>query len=374
MLNIDTIVSLSLDKQNIFLLIANNNIYEIFVEDILLPDIGDVYYGIVREKAKTERAFFVEYEKEKYGYLKSSQKHFVGEKVLVMIKKTGAGKKPELTEDISITGNFVIYKPFEKHLVAVSKKADKALKKQFKDFFMQKISLNEGVIIRSSSKNTTISNVFDEFLNLRNQTELFKKEKTLLKCLYKKSNFFEELVANNALSLSKIITNDVFNFNKIKKFCSKNLLELTNKITKLKNNEIFNEYDIQETLEDIFSTTTNIIPHGKLSIIQTPALVAIDVDSGSGKDDKDFLNSWIYETVRQIKLRNLSGKIVIDPPFLPTKEQFKEILSIFKNCLKIDTVNSYVAGISPLGNVEISRERISPPIIEKLEKIKSSLY
>lgn len=362
---VDQIICLSSAKRNLIALLSQEEICEIIIDEALIENI---YYGIVREQARAEKAFFVEYEKGKTGYLKSNLNLALGSKVLVMVKKTGGGKIPELTSNLSFVGNFIIYQPLSKQpKIAVSHKLNQTARDQFKQYFLDKITDNESIIIRSSAQNTKLEKLFEELILLKNQArEIMNTTHKPLVCLYRKTNFLEELIAGHAFNLSRIITNKTTVFNKLKLFCKDNLPQLTDKIIHLKTKSILEEYDFETLLESIVGPKVKIKPYGELAIIPTPALTAIDVDSEAAQNNESFVNSWVKAIVLQIKLRNLSGKIVIDPPFLPNFQKLKIIVSQLALLLKDDSVKSLVAGVSPLGNIEISRERIRPPLLEIL--------
>ena len=367
MSQVNKIISLKNKNLNLIALLSDDIICEFIVEDLTKPTIGSIYSGVVRSKAEAEKAYLVEYQKDLLGYLKSPQKKLsIGEKLTVMIKKTGAGKVPELTTNISIAGSFIIYKPYESELLAFSKKLDKTLQENLRTKILSKDVNNKGFIVRSSAQYTDILNIMAELEILSNFNEVIKTNSKSLTCLYQKNNWLEELIASLAPDISYIATNNITELNQIKKLYQKSFTNLTPLIEHSTSRQIFNDYDIMESLEKALSSKVSITPKGELNIIQTPALTAVDVDSKGAKNDDSFLKSWVLETVLQIKLRNLSGKIIIDPPFLPDKNHFKKIITLFKSLLANDSVNSYVAGISPLGNIEIARERIKPTILEIL--------
>ncbi|MGD9639235.1 MAG: ribonuclease E/G [Alphaproteobacteria bacterium] len=331
--------------------------------------INDIYYSIVRNKVETENAFFVEYQKDKLGYLKTKgEKLSLGSKILAMVKKTGAGKIPEMTTDISFVGNFIIYKPLENKGLSLSRKLNAQNKETLQKNFLDQIMPQESLIIRSSAANTSIENIKLELINFRNKSqELLAHNLKPLTKMPSSSNQLELFVTENIENLEKITTNDVSSYNHIKNFCFHTFPEFNIELEFIGNkNRIFDLYEIKEAIETVFSHKVKLQPKGFISIIQTPALTAIDIDSESAKNNDDFLELWVKEAAYQIQLRNLSGKIIIDPPFLPSLKTLKRIADLIKTHLENDSVNSYVAGVSPLGNIEISRERIRPTTLEIL--------
>lgn len=124
----------------------------------------------------------------------------------------------------------------------------------------------------------------------------------------------------------------------------------------------FETFGAAEALEEALSLLVQLPSGGRLLIERTAALWAIDVDSGAqkGPDAKFQANREAALAVaRQIRLRNLSGRILVDFAGLPRKRLGK-ILEILKAEAARDETPLHIGGITPLGLVELSRERRSP--------------
>jgi Ribonuclease G/E len=131
-------------------------------------------------------------------------------------------------------------------------------------------------------------------------------------------------------------------------------------------------------LEDeisLLAEPTAALPHGaKMHITPTPALIAIDIDSGAATADsaakpqaQSALNTALIPAItRQITLRNLSGAILID--FAGMKSKAREKLAApLTAALKTDPLKPRLLGFSHFGFAEISRPRIRPPLHELLK-------
>lgn len=102
---------------------------------------------------------------------------------------------------------------------------------------------------------------------------------------------------------------------------------------------------------------------GRLSIHPTPALIAIDVDGGA-RDPSDANRDAIVEAARQIRLRNLSGAILLDPAGLSVKRR-AGLLPAVRAAIGRDPLLR-LHGITPGGLIEFTRARIHPPLHEVL--------
>ncbi|WP_338330895.1 ribonuclease E/G [Commensalibacter sp. Nvir] len=131
---------------------------------------------------------------------------------------------------------------------------------------------------------------------------------------------------------------------------------------------------IDPILEQIETLSSNIIhlPLGmKASIINTPALVAIDIDSADQSKEKENKataqvrnNRTILPVLlRQLILRNISGAILIDLAGIPSKKR-KLLQNDFIELLKLDPLRPKFAGFSHLGFAEITRPRLRPSLDE----------
>lgn len=102
---------------------------------------------------------------------------------------------------------------------------------------------------------------------------------------------------------------------------------------------------------------------GRLLISPTPALVAIDVDSG-GATLAEVNEAAVVEAARQIRLRNLAGAILLDLAGLPPKRR-ASLEEPLRQALKADPLVRLL-GIGPLGLFEMQRQRVHPPLHEVL--------
>ena len=133
--------------------------------------------------------------------------------------------------------------------------------------------------------------------------------------------------------------------------------------------EPFAEYGLEETLSDALQKTVALKSGGRIHIEETKACVAIDVDSGDDKSNGSItrLNSEAAaEIARQIRLRNLSGKIIIDFAGSSEYKFLKPVIEELEKALSDDSLHPRVLGLSRGGNVEIQRIRRRPTLSDVL--------
>ena len=126
-------------------------------------------------------------------------------------------------------------------------------------------------------------------------------------------------------------------------------------------------YGIEDQLIDALCKTISLKSGGRVTVEQTTACVTFDVDSGSIKEGDNIYelnNEAAHEIARQIRLKNLSGKIIID--FAGSKDYhfMKPVMEILEMDLADDPCRGRVLGLSKVGNVEILRQRRRPSLID----------
>lgn len=133
-----------------------------------------------------------------------------------------------------------------------------------------------------------------------------------------------------------------------------------------------------EIWADLAESEVHVAGGGRFTITPTPALIAIDADAGSltgerrGKKDMLLaLNRRLIPAIaRHIRLRNLSGAIVVDPAGLPQRQRV-QLGEAFSSALAGDTLAPRFLGFTALGLAEIQRSRVHPPLHELLSGVQA---
>lgn len=122
--------------------------------------------------------------------------------------------------------------------------------------------------------------------------------------------------------------------------------------------------EVGEALEAAVEPVAVLPSGGRLVIEQVAALTAIDVDSGAGKPG-DANREAVAEIARQIRLRGIGGQIVVDFVSGPRGAPYK-LAAALKKAVAPDPTPTHVFGVTPLGMVEMTRERRRPALAEVL--------
>ncbi|MAY68218.1 MAG: hypothetical protein CMM77_13970 [Rhodospirillaceae bacterium] len=140
---------------------------------------------------------------------------------------------------------------------------------------------------------------------------------------------------------------------------------------------LFEEFGVEETLDGVLSPVVSLPSGGRVIIAETPALTAIDVDTGQTKGGPLGSGSpqrlaakanreAVTAIARELRLRNLAGQIVIDFLAMKGKKERLEVLAQLRSALAGDPVECHVLGYTGLGLVELTRRRRGPSLTRLL--------
>lgn len=379
--------------------------------------LGAVYIGKVKNVVPVIDAAFVEIQKEKMGFLplknakspiivnrKYDGRIVAGDEILVQIEKEGIKTKdPGLTCNLSFTGKYCVLTT-GKEQIGFSSKLDKNTKnfwkEKLKNWNLNEIlhSENMGMVVRtnierlmevsdsSSYKQEELSETqnipqheqifkeeFDRLLKLKNKVLREVSYRTCFSCLFQPmEGYLTDIRDTYENSFDKIITNHPDIYTRIREeFPTLEMVEFYQ--------------DSQISLEKLYSTETRLqealeekvwLKSGAYLIIQqTEALTVIDVNSG--KIQKKHPTDDIYfeinkeaakEIALQLRLRNLSGIIIIDFISQNKKEQDTQLLAFLDGLVKQDSVKTNVVDMTPLGLVEVTRKKVNKSLKEQLRR------
>jgi ribonuclease G len=177
--------------------------------------------------------------------------------------------------------------------------------------------------------------------------------------------------------LEKIIADDPDTLNEIRVFCDAELPALSGVLEAHQAGQggkqaLFEAFGVEEQIDAALSPAVALPGGGSLIISQTPALTAIDVNTGgadSGSKEQTAFDVDLQaaaEAARQIRLRNISGLIVVD--LVPVRDpgHKAEVLGAIRAAVAGDPLGPHVIGYTAMGLVEMTRPRHGPSLQEIL--------
>jgi ribonuclease G len=333
---------------------------------------GNVYLGKITRKvalAHDREGFFVNIGESAEAFLNEdeygmTESHLVeGQTVVVQVaQERHAEKSAKLVRSIQFVGKYLVYCPYRMNVEVSYKIEDKMKASELLDAVRDNVTGQEGWVIRTAAGKVDTALVIEEMKKLR---EIFdgirvKARNEQAPCLlYVKPDAIIEYISYylNKGTLKKVVTNSR---NLTDEFAEADIeFEVVA--------SPFENYGVDEAIGEALEKTVNLKSGGRLTIEETKACVAIDVDSGhdAGGGSLNRINEEAaLEIVRQIRLRNLSGKIVVDFAGHSDFRFIKPLLDILEQGMRSDMAKSKVIGLSRGGLVEIVRVRKRPSLME----------
>ena len=350
----------------------DNKLIELLIEDnIHKKTKSNIYRGIVKNIKPGIEAAFVDIGFEKMAYLpiKSSDDIKNGMEVLVQINKEAVGTKaPRLTQEISISGRYLVLIPSNDRITISNKISEEKERFRLKKLVKSLNKDNLGIIIRTEAVGCDIDKLKEDFEMLINRYKNISKEFKLgmgPKLLYKELDLDTKYIKDNINDeIDNIIFNDKDKYTEIKTLLSNIDKSYVDKLILEQNKDIFDLYKVSKEIERALSKKVWLKSGGYLIIEKTEALTVIDVNTGKftgniSREETMYRTNLeaCEEIARQLKIRDIGGIIIVDFIDLQKKKYKENLIKKLEECLSRDKRKSEVLGITRLGLVEIARMR-----------------
>jgi ribonuclease E len=361
---------------------------------------SNIYKGRVTAIEPNLQVAFVDIGTEKNGFLpfseihpeyyscdKAAQKHWKdlhiqdvikkGQEMLVqVVKETTGSKGASVTTYLSLPGRFLVLMPgSDSH--GISRKIENEEERTKLRTMMNTLNIPEGIgyIIRTASKDitkTALNKDLRYLLRLWNETK--KRGQTAIPpaLIYKDQDIIAKVLRDyyspdiqEILVDTKETQKQVLDF--LKLLPSKQ--SKTNVRLHQGSRPIFNQYGVEDQIEQIYQPVVKLPSGGSIVINPTEALVAIDVNSGRTAKDKNFAETIFLanseaavELARQLRLRDLGGLIVVDFIDMRNSRHIREVEKLVKASMKRDRAKVDISRISRFGLLQISRQKLGRPV------------
>ncbi len=374
-MSIDTIVYESKNTATRIALLSGGELVELEIVPENRAVEGNIYLGKIARKvdlANGKIGFFVELGEGREAFLNAEEngldelKVSEGQSLVVQVaQEKRAEKGPKVTRALQFVGENLVYCPYRMNIEVSSKIADKAKADEYRELVLENTTGQEGWIIRTSAVNAPKEEVVAEMEYLRQSFEAVRMKARTLKApvlLLAKANPVFDYVNKYKVGLGKVVLN---NRNVEAELKERFGAELATEI----NAEPFAEYGLEDAIAEALNKTVSLKGGGRITIEETKAFVAIDVDSGADKGNGSISRLNIEaaaEIARQIRLRNLSGKIIIDFAGSSDYHFLKPVIETLEKEVAQDYTRTTVLGSSRAGNVEVIRVRKRPTLQDLL--------
>lgn len=297
----------------------------------------------------------------------------VGMPVIVEVKKDKTDKKgAKVSTNLNIAGKFVVIIP-NSEFITVSQKIDNENEiKRLSDIVNNLNIKNFGIIIRTSAVNATeiqiaedIKELVDIYNNVKEKADKIKQQKDFEPTLlYEKGNIIKRLLLDiGNQGLKRVLVNDKNDCQSIKNLAKESNLDIA--VELYENREILELYNLRKQIEKFTNRKVWLDCGGFITIDQTEALTAIDVNTGkfTGKEniEKTVLkvnSEATIEIAKQIRARDIGGIIIVDYIDMNKKEDEEIVQNLLLDNLRKDRAKTQVVGFTKLHLLEMTRKHI----------------
>ncbi len=369
--------------------------------------VGNIYKGVIDNVLPGMEAAFVDIGLERNGFLhvdeivtpdgKAAPKRGRGkgrridelikpkqEIIVQVVKDPLKTKGARLSMQLSIAGRYLVYMP-QGEGVGVSRRVpdserDKLRRLLAKVSKARKKEVPGGLIVRTAAQGAEPEDFEREIDYLLKLHDVLARraEKVEAPALAFQEADLSVRVLRDVLrsEFEGAVIDDPKQHQRVTSFFERTAPELTESVELYeKRKPLFEAYDIDRTFEEVLSRRVDLPSGGYLMIDYAEALTVIDVNTGSftgrGKGRLEDTITKVNveaaeEVVRQLRLRDIGGIIVIDFIDMARARNRDQVLKTLKKSLDLDKTKSYVMEVSPLGLVEMTRQNVTDGVREIL--------
>jgi len=300
-----------------------------------------------------------------------------GQEILVQVAKEPLGKKgARITSHIALPGRYLVYMPTVDHIGVSRKISSEEERARLKRIIHEhRNGLPGGFIVRTAAEGRGEEEFIQDlrFLgNLWSDIRVKSEKKSAPVLIHRDLNLVQRMLRDQlSPDFRAIRLDNEQEFATVLDFVNKFQPALVNRVKlHLKDTPIFEEYGLNVEIDKALRPKVWLKSGGYIVINQTEALVAIDVNTGKYVGKSNRLEDTIVRTnldaaqeiVRQIRLRNLGGIIVVDFIDMEEKKNRQRVMAALEEALRADRSPSKILQFNDFGLVAITRKRTQPSL------------
>ena len=356
--------------------------------------VGNVYLGRVQNVLPGMEAAFVDIGKGRNAVLYAGEVNWdaagldgqpkkietalkSGDPVLVQVTKDPVGQKgARLTSQISLPGRFLVYVP-NNPMTGISRKLPDRERSRLKTILKAVVPEDAGVIVRTASEGASEEELGRDVARLAAQwTDIEAKSKTASPptMLYGEPDISIKVVRDIFNEdVKKLIVSGADAWETVEQYVSYVAPDLADRLEKyVGTTDVFTEYRIDEQVAKALDRKVYLPSGGSLVIDRTEAMTVVDVNTGKFIGQGGNLEQTVTknnmeaaeEIVRQLRLRDIGGIIVIDFIDMVLESNRDQVIRRLIECLGRDRTKHQVAEVTSLGLVQMTRKRIGAGLLE----------
>lgn len=355
--------------------------------------LGNIYVGRVRDVVKNLNAAFIEIAPGVRCYFdledlknplyvkKVNSPHMVqGDEVVVqVIREKSKGKPPRVGTKLNFSGKYLVLTS-ENESLAFSRKLDAETKKRLKKTLKLEEKSEFGIIVRTNAAHAAVEEIEREYERLKQEYLNLKKTacyRTAFSCLKREMpDYLHVLQDMREEQMDVIITDEREIYEQVQMY----LQQFPRQECTLKYYEdailpLRKFYSLEMGIEKALHERVWLKSGGYLVIQPTEALTVIDVNSGKSIAKKKVQEHYLKinleaaeEILHQIRLRNLSGIIIVDFINMESQENNELLLKTLRAYARTDRIPIQILGMTKLNLVEITRKKVKKPLLELINE------
>lgn len=307
----------------------------------------------------------------------NKKKLSVGDELVVQVVKEAMKSKDAIVStNLSFAGEYLVLTS-EKYQIGISSKLSKTTADRLRNFAQKTMPIDRqyGIIFRTNAANANENQMLIEFNKLKKEYDALMTTactRTLYTCLRKEQPLYLKMLQDiEKEKLEEVLTDNPEIYRQLSEHISEGyrLRFYEDKLLALAK-----LYCVEKQLEDALKERIWLKSGANIIIQPTEALTVIDVNSGKNVAKKDK-TLYLYqinveaaaEIARQLRLRNISGIILVDFIDLHDHEKSEELLDAFRKFLKQDSIPTQLVDMTKLGLVELTRKKNKKTLAEQLK-------
>lgn len=358
--------------------------------------LGNIYVGKVRNIVKNINAAFVEFLPGMMGYLSLQEgvvpRHtqgkvqdqtrvLIGDEIIVQVSREAVKTKPPtLTGKIDFAGKYTVLS-YGGTGIGVSRRIkDREERERLRELLQDFSSEEYGIMARTNSAEVSSEEILAELRRLLERSgDVFASgmHRAPFACLYQApAGFLASILSVCDEELLEVITDSEKLYQRITRYLQENGWQgkIPVRLWREEEGKVLCVYNIDRELKHALSRRVWLRSGAYLVIEPTEALAVIDVNTGKAiSKKKDVQKTYLKinreaacEIAHQIRLRNLSGIIVVDFIDMEEEEARRELLALFSRELAKDRIPTKLVDMTKLGLVEITRKKVRKPLYEQI--------
>ncbi len=377
-------------------IIEDGKLVELYVERSFHQQVaGSIYKGVVKNVLPGMQASFVDVGLERNAFLyvddvqtdggdKKTQIADMlkpGQQLIVQVAKEPIGSKgARVVSQLSIPGRYLVLVPDADYTGISRRIASEAERERLREAVEKMRKPHEAVIVRTAAEGQKERELKRDLVFLRKLWNKIKKKAQKTKApavLYKDHDLIYRLMRDT-------LSEQIASFQIDSEPVYKKILEAARTLSPRLRKQIslytgteplFEQYGIEQELAKALKRRVWLDCGGYLVVDQTEALTVIDVNTGKFVGSTDLASTVLKtnlqaaaEIARQLRLRNLTGIIVVDFIDMEAEEDRKAVLKKLEEEVRADRVKTNILGFTRLGLVEITRKKVQEGLGEVFQK------